>query len=149
MATAIPLSCQRGITCELIFFFVDKIPGSVSRRLKVAPFLLVEISLVVEHPQVKVPFHFSGELAHDPAFADHLDDRHVNGVIPVGNRFFFGDISFLVQTHELAMNRDMFEHAAESIGYGEFDVGSRAQLVQNGRLEKFNLLVKNFQILRL
>ncbi len=60
--------------------------------------------------------------------------------------FFFSNITFQVDAHEVAMHGDMFEHTVEAIWDGDFDVGFGKQCVERCAFEKVDFAVKYFEV---
>src|SRR5688572_16890901 len=104
--------------------------------------------LMVERPQIKITFGLIGEILEDVALANDLNDRHVHFVVPVSDSFFFCNITFQVETHEIAMHGDMLEHAFEAVWDGEFDVFTRAKFIHARAFEEVHLITQDLQVFR-
>ena len=110
-----------------------------------APFF-GKVVLMIEHPHVHVAFGFVGEILEDVTPANDFDDGHVNLVVPVRHGFLLGDVALKVEPHEIVMHGDVFQHAVEAVGDGEFDIGFGTDVIQPGAFEEVDLCAEDFKV---
>src|SRR5688500_5483363 len=80
--------------------------------------------------------------------ANHMDDRHIYSVIPMGNGFLFRNVAFPIDAHKITMDSNMLQHAVETVWNGQFNISIRFQCIERSSFKELHFRFENYQIFR-